>query len=47
MHIQNTPRATQREYYWLTQEEANLTGWFPVWRIFLLLKQHHQSTRGF
>jgi hypothetical protein len=34
MHIQNTPRATQREYYWLILGEANLIGFHPVWRIF-------------
>ncbi len=36
MHIQNTPRATQRESYWLIQGEANLIGCHPVWRIFFL-----------
>jgi hypothetical protein len=34
MRIQNTLRATQRESYWLIQEEANLIGSPPVWRIF-------------
>ncbi len=37
MRIQNTPRATQRESYGLIQEEANLIGYLPVWRIFFLL----------
>jgi hypothetical protein len=36
MRIQNTPRATQCESYWLIQEEANLIGSLPVWRIFFL-----------
>jgi hypothetical protein len=34
MRIQNTPRATQLESYWLIQGEANLIGCLPVWRIF-------------
>jgi hypothetical protein len=34
MRIQNTPRATQRESYWLVQGEANLIGCLPVWRAF-------------
>jgi hypothetical protein len=34
MRIQNTPRATQRESHGLMQEEANLIGCLPVWRIF-------------
>jgi hypothetical protein len=37
MRIQNTPRATQRETYWLIEGEANLIGYLPVWRIFYLL----------
>jgi hypothetical protein len=32
MHIQNTPRATQHESYWLVQGEANLIGYLLVWR---------------
>jgi hypothetical protein len=34
MRIQNTPRATQRESYWLTQGEVILIGCLAVWRIF-------------
>ncbi len=34
MRIQNAPRATQRESYWLIQGEANLIGCLPVWRIY-------------
>jgi hypothetical protein len=34
MRIQNTPRAAQRESYWLTQREANLIGCRPVWPFF-------------
>jgi hypothetical protein len=34
MRIQNTPRATQHESYWLIQGEANLIGCHTVWRIF-------------
>jgi hypothetical protein len=34
MRIQNTPRATQRESYWLVQGEANLIGCLPVWQAF-------------
>jgi hypothetical protein len=34
MRIQNTPRATQRESYWLIEGEANLIGYLPVWHIF-------------
>jgi hypothetical protein len=37
MRIQNTPRATQRESYWLVQGEANLIGCLPVWRAFFFL----------
>jgi hypothetical protein len=37
MPIQNTLRATQREPYWLIQEEANLIGSLPVWHIFFTL----------
>jgi hypothetical protein len=37
MRIQNSPRATQRESYWLIQGKANLIGCIPVWRIFFLL----------
>jgi hypothetical protein len=37
MRIQNTPRATEFESYWLLEGEANLIGCFPVWRIFYLL----------
>jgi hypothetical protein len=37
MRIQNTPRATQRESHGLMQEEANLIGCLPVWRIFFTL----------
>jgi hypothetical protein len=33
----STLRATQRESYWLIQEEANLLGSLLVWRIFFLL----------
>jgi hypothetical protein len=29
MRIQNTPRATHRESYWLTQGEANLNWLIP------------------
>jgi hypothetical protein len=36
MRIQNLPRATQRESYWLTQGEANLIGCLPVWCIFVV-----------
>jgi hypothetical protein len=36
MRIQNTPRATQCESYWLIQGEANLIGCLPVWRVFCL-----------
>jgi hypothetical protein len=36
MGIQNTPRATHRESYWLVQGEANLIGCLPVWRAFFL-----------
>jgi hypothetical protein len=36
MRIENTPRATQRESYWLTEGEANLIGGLPVWRILAL-----------
>jgi hypothetical protein len=34
MRIQNTPRATQCDSYWLIEGEANLIGCLPVWRIF-------------
>jgi hypothetical protein len=34
MRIQNTPRATQCESYWLIHGEAKLIGCRPVWRIF-------------
>ncbi len=37
MRIQNTPRATQRESYWLIEEEANLIGYLPVWHFLLAL----------
>ncbi len=36
MRIQNTPRATQRESYWLIQGEANLIDCLPVQCIFFL-----------
>jgi hypothetical protein len=36
MRIQNTPRATQQESYWLIQGEANLIGCHPVECIFFL-----------
>jgi hypothetical protein len=34
MRIQNTPKATQYESYWLVQGEVNLIGCLPVWRAF-------------
>jgi hypothetical protein len=34
MRIQNTPKATHRESYWLVQGDANLIGCLPVWRAF-------------
>ncbi len=34
MRIQNTPRVTQHESYWLVQGEAYLIGCLPVWRAF-------------
>jgi hypothetical protein len=37
MRIQNTPRAAQRESYWLTQRETNLIGCLPVWRIIFVV----------
>jgi hypothetical protein len=44
MRILNTPRAAQCESYWLTQGDANLIGWFPVWGIFLLLYLHMEAS---
>jgi hypothetical protein len=46
MRIQNTPRATQLESYWLLQGQTTLIGGFPVRRIFLLLWRHHGGTKG-
>ncbi len=35
MRIQNNPRVSQRESYWLTQREANPIGCLPLWHIFV------------
>jgi hypothetical protein len=45
MRIQNTPRATQRESYWLIQGEENLIGCLLVWRIFFLLLRFHGGAK--
>ncbi len=45
MRIQNTPRATQRESYWLMQGEANLIGCLPVWCFFFLLLRYHGGAK--